>query len=157
MNCNHCLLSLTPYVLKSTTACSKSGSVPFIAINNQDSCLRPSFMTFLCFLCATTLACTFLCLLASTLHYSKFSHSKQYSHPIPAPLSFSSVRPAISTTPSPNSSNFPTPLTTIKMVEYTGENANRFSFSGAAAQLRGGSPTAPESSGSSSGGSPPRM
>ncbi len=42
------------------------------------------------------------------------------------------------------------------MVEYTGENAERFSFSGAAAQLRGSSPTAGDSSGSSVGskGSP---
>ena len=45
------------------------------------------------------------------------------------------------------------------MVEYTGENARPLSFSGAAAQLRGASPTAADSSGSSTGssGSPPCM
>ena len=155
MSCNHYLLSLIAHVRESTTACSKSGSVPFIVINNQDSCLRPSFMTFLCFLCATTFA-PFIPACVQSLLFQVLTFQtifSSYSDTIVILLCKSHDFHH----PSSTSSNFPTPFTTIKMVGYTGENANRFSFSGAAAQLRGGSPTAADSSGSSSSGSPPRM
>ena len=58
--------------------------------------------------------CTFSQLLASTLNYPNSLHSKEHSHPIPAPLSSCFVKPTVSTTSLPNLSNFPHLLTPSK-------------------------------------------